>query len=101
MVSKIELKRKLREEEVKAIYDSIDDERLDKLEKEHQWYIDYTKKEYHPISYQVKQEEEEYMKSFPVIQWLDDYLWTRRVTSLFFVTFITSLVSVIAILLML
>ena len=101
MVSKIELKRKLREEEVKAIYDSIDDERLDKLEKEHQWYIDYTKKEYHPISYQVKQEEEEYMKNFPVIQWLDDYLWTRTVTSLFFVTFITSLVSVIAILLML
>ena len=101
MVSKIELKRKLREEEVKAIYDSIDDERLDKLEKEHQWYIDFTKKEYHPISYQVKQEHEEYMKSFPVIQWLDDYLWTRTVTSLFFVTVITSLVMAMAILLML
>ena len=101
MVTKTELKRKLREEEVKAIYDSIDNERLDKLEKEHQWYLEFTKKEYHPISYQIKQEEEEYMKSFPVIQWLDDYMWTKIYTSIFFVTVITSLVTAMAILLML
>ena len=101
MVSITELKRKLREEEVKAIYDSIDDERLNKLEKEHQWYLEFTKKQYHPISYQVKQEEKEYMKSVPVIIWLDDYMWTRMVTSLFFVTVITSLAMAILILLML
>ena len=58
MVSKEELEDILFNEEIEEQWKSIDQERLDKIEKDREWYLDYTKKEYHPISYQVKREVE-------------------------------------------
>ena len=56
MVSKEELKDKLHDEEIEAIYKSRDMKKLNKLEKEREWYLEYTKKDDHPISYQIEQE---------------------------------------------
>ena len=56
MVSIEELEDKIHEEEVKARYDSLDTKELNELDKAHKWYVEYTKKEYQPISYQVNQE---------------------------------------------
>ena len=56
MVSIEELEDKIHEEEVKARYDSLDRKELNELDKAHKWYVEYTKKEYQPISYQVNQE---------------------------------------------
>jgi hypothetical protein len=54
--SKEELKDILHDEEIEARYNSRDMKRLNKLEKEHEWYLEYTKKDLHPISYQIEQE---------------------------------------------
>tara|TARA_Y100000310_G_C20348080_1_gene652962 strand:- start:215 stop:526 length:312 start_codon:yes stop_codon:yes gene_type:complete len=71
MVSKEEVKEVLRKEKVKAIYDSIDTKELDRLEQESVEYDEYTKKEYHPISYQVNKEIEEWEKTAPIFQEFD------------------------------
>ena len=56
MVSKEELEDILFNEEIEEQWKSIDQKKLRKAEKEREWYLNYTKKEYHPISYQVKKE---------------------------------------------
>jgi hypothetical protein len=53
MVTDEELKDKLRDEKIKAIYDSIDYEELDRKEKKYKAYKEHIKKDLHPISYQV------------------------------------------------
>jgi len=60
MVELYELERKIKDEKTKKIWASIDNEFLDECEKHRQWYLDFTKKEYHPMSYQVKKEIEEW-----------------------------------------
>jgi hypothetical protein len=66
MVSKEELEDILHDEEVEATWNSIDQKKLRKAEKEREWYLNYTKKEYHPISYQVKKEVEEWELAAPL-----------------------------------
>ena len=68
MVTKEELKEVLIKEEVKAIYDSIDTKELDRIEAEQDEYEEWTKKEYHPMSYQVNKEIEEWEKTAPIFQ---------------------------------
>jgi hypothetical protein len=70
MVSIEELEDKIHEEEVKARYDSIDTELLNELDKARQWYVNYTKKEYHPISHQLEVEE----RSAPQFGLTDKYV---------------------------
>ena len=53
MVTKEELEDILLDEEVNEIYDSIDMKELNRKEKEYKEYKEYTKKDLHPISYQV------------------------------------------------
>ena len=54
-----ELERKIEDEIIRKRWDSIDTEFLDECEKHREWYLNFTKKEKHPISYQVKKEIEE------------------------------------------
>jgi len=72
MVETYELERKIQDEETKKIWASIDNEFLDKCEKHRQWYLNFTKKEHHPISYQVKKEVEEWERSAPLFKEFDD-----------------------------
>ena len=60
MVEIHELEAKIKEEETEKIWDSIDTEFLKECDKHRQWYLDFTKKEDHPMSYQVKKEIEEW-----------------------------------------
>tara|TARA_A100001201_G_scaffold140414_2_gene133488 strand:- start:364 stop:681 length:318 start_codon:yes stop_codon:yes gene_type:complete len=60
MVETYELERKIQDEKTKEIWASIDEEFLDECEKHRQWYLNFTKKEDHPMSYQVKKEIEEW-----------------------------------------
>jgi len=53
MVDQEELKDILHEEKIKAIYDSIDTEELDRKERKYKEYKEHIKKDLHPISYQV------------------------------------------------
>ena len=55
-LSKEELEDILHDEEIEARYNSRDMKRLNKLEKEREWYLEYTKKDPHPISYRIEQE---------------------------------------------
>ena len=57
MVSVKELELLLLDEEINEIYDSLDMDRVNRLEKEHKEYLEYTKKSYHPISYELEIEE--------------------------------------------
>ena len=66
MVSKEELEDILHDEEVEARWKSIDQKKLRKAEKEREWYLNYTKKEYHPIAYQVKRELDEWEGKEPL-----------------------------------
>ena len=56
MVEIYELERKIEDEKTKKIWESIDEDFLDECEKHRQWYLDFTAKEEHPMSYQVKKE---------------------------------------------
>ena len=60
MVETYELELKIKEEEIEKEWASIDTDFLDECEKHRQWYLDFTKEEYHPMSYQVKKEIEEW-----------------------------------------
>ena len=60
MVEIHELEAKIKEEETEKIWDSIDTEFLKECDKHRQWYLNFTKKEPHPMSYQVKKEIEEW-----------------------------------------
>ena len=68
MVETYELERKIQDEKTKKIWDSIDEDFLDECEKHRQWYLDFTKKEHHPMSYQVKKEIEEWERSAPLFE---------------------------------
>jgi len=70
MVSIEELEDKIHEEEVKAIYDSLNHKELNELDKAHKWYVEYTKKEYHPISHQLEVES----RSAPQFGLTDEYV---------------------------
>ena len=59
MVENYQIELKIEEVITKARWDSIDNDYLDKCEKDREWYLDYTKKEEHPMAYQVKKEIEE------------------------------------------
>ena len=76
MVSKEELKDILHDEEIEAIYKSRDMKKLNKLEKEREWYLEYTKKDDHPISYQIEQE---LKRSAPHSKGLtDEWIWQAQ-----------------------
>jgi predicted anti-sigma-YlaC factor YlaD len=81
MVEVYELEAKIKEEETKKIWDSIDEEFLEECEKHRQWYLDFTKKEHHPMSYQVNKEIEEWTQSAPLFEDMTEagmtvaYLW--------------------------
>tara|TARA_R100001082_G_C4285426_1_gene125803 strand:+ start:347 stop:649 length:303 start_codon:yes stop_codon:yes gene_type:complete len=60
MVETYELERKIQDEKTKEIWASIDEDFLDECEKHRAWYNNFTKKEHHPMSYQVKKEIEEW-----------------------------------------
>ena len=100
MVSKEKLEDILHDEEVEARWKSIDQKKLRKAEKEREWYLNYTKKEYHPISYQVKKEVEEWERTDPLFQWYEDKIWMD--TKIIFIYasfwFIIGLIAVKAIL---
>ena len=72
MVETYELERKIQDEKTKEIWASIDEDFLDECEKHRQWYLDFTSKEDHPMSYRVKKEVEEWtpdeFKDFSDIQ---------------------------------
>ena len=101
MVSKEELEDILHKEEVKAIWKSIDQKKLRKAEKEREWYLNYTQKEYHPISYQVKKEVEEWERKEPLFQWNNDRINRKNFGSMMLISFwfIIGLILVKAILL--
>ena len=56
MVDIKELEDVIHKEEVKAIRDSIDKKELKKRVKEYEKYKEYTKKSYHPMSYEIEKE---------------------------------------------
>jgi len=68
MVTKEELKDLLVEEEVKAIYDSIDYKELDRLEEENHMFNEYIKKDYHTMSYRVNKEYEEWKENAQIFK---------------------------------
>jgi butyrate kinase len=68
MVSIEELENKIREERVKAIYDSRDMKELDRKEEESIFWDNYLKKEYHPMSYQIDKEIEEWEQTAPIFK---------------------------------
>ena len=65
MVETYELEAKIQDEKTKEIWASIDEDFLDECEKHRQWYLDFTSKEDHPMSYQVKKEVDEWEQSAP------------------------------------
>ena len=72
MVEIHELEAKIKEEETEKIWDSIDTEFLKECDKHRQWYLNFTKKEPHPMSYQVKKEIEEWTPDeFETFDWLN------------------------------
>lgn len=70
MVEVYELEQKIDDAETEKIWDSIDEDFLNECEKHRQWYIEFTKKERHPIAYQVKHEVEEWERGEPLF---DEY----------------------------
>ena len=60
MVETYELERKIQDEKTKEIWASIDEDFLNQCEKYRQWYLNFTEKEHHPMSYRVKKEIEEW-----------------------------------------
>ena len=54
MVSIEEIEDKIFWEKLEEMYKSLDMDRVNKLEKEHKKYIEYTKKPLHPISYELE-----------------------------------------------
>ena len=72
MVEVYELEQKIDDAETEKIWDSIDEDFLNECEKHRQWYIEFTKKERHPIAYQVKQEVDEWERSAPLIKDMTD-----------------------------
>ena len=68
MVSIAELERTIQDEKTEEIWASIDKDFLKDCEKHRQWYLDFTKKEDHPMSYQVKKEVEEWEQSAPLFK---------------------------------
>jgi hypothetical protein len=66
MVENYELERKIEDCKTKARWDSIDEDFLNDCEKHNEWYLNYTKKEEHPMSYQVKKEIEEWEQNEPI-----------------------------------
>jgi len=68
MVDIEEVKKILIQEEVKAIYDSIDTKELDKKEEQSIFWDNYIKKDDHPISFQVDREIEEWEQSAPLFK---------------------------------
>ena len=68
MVSIAELERTIQDEKTKERWASIDKDFLKDCEKHRQWYLDFTKKEDHPMSYQVKKEVEEWEQSAPLFK---------------------------------
>ena len=68
MVSIAELERTIQDEKTKERWASIDKDFLKDCEKHRQWYLDFTKKEYHPMSYQVKKEVDEWEQSAPLFK---------------------------------
>ena len=100
MVSKEELEDILHKEEIKERYRSIDQKKLRKAEKKHQWYREYTKKEYHPQSYLIKKEIEEWEQNNPFFQEQWDETTTMFILWSFYLTayFIIGLVVAKAIL---
>jgi hypothetical protein len=99
MVSKEELEDILFNEEIEAQWNSIDQKRLDKIEEEREWYLDYTKKEYHPMSYQVKREVESWEED--LAEWYNSMEYLSKGVALTIVSFwfIVGLIVVKAILL--
>jgi hypothetical protein len=90
MVTKEELKHILIEEEIEERYNSIDKKRLNKRVKDREWYLNYTKKEYHPISYQVKREVEEWERSAPLFKEFEEigdtmHRWVTLYISFWFI----------------
>ena len=71
MVETYELERKIQDEKTKKIWESIDEDFLDECEKHREWYLEFTKKEHHPMSYQVKKEVEEWERSAPLFKEFD------------------------------
>ena len=74
MVTKEELKQKIFDEELKAMWKDIGD--CSHLEKEHKEYLEYIKKDRHPMSYTVNKEVEEWWRSAPLRLHLDSMLDT-------------------------
>ena len=68
MVTDRELRNLLVKEKVKAIYDSRDMKELDRCEERKIFWDNYLKKDYHPISYQVDKEIEEWEQSAPLFK---------------------------------
>ena len=79
MVSIAELERTIQDEKTKERWASIDKDFLTDCEKHRQWYLDFTKKEDHPMSYQVKKEVEEWERSAPLLIEYETmvYQWAR------------------------
>ena len=99
MVSKEKLEDILHDEEVEARWKSIDQKKLRKAEKEREWYLNYTKKEYHPMSYQGKREVESLEED--LAEWYNSMEYLSKGVALTIVSFwfIVGLIVVKAILL--
>ena len=76
MVETYELERKLQDEKTKEIWASIDEDFLNECDRHREWFLNFTAKDEHPMSYQVKKEIEEWTpEEFKDFQWLSD-TWT-------------------------
>jgi hypothetical protein len=70
-----ELERKIEDEEIKKRWASIDNDFLDECEKHREWYLNFTKKEHHPMSYIVNKEVEEWERSAPLFKEFDNMIY--------------------------
>jgi hypothetical protein len=68
MVELYELEKVIEDEKTERIWDSIDEDFLNECEKHKEWYLDFTKKEEHPMAYEVKKEIEEWAQSAPLLK---------------------------------
>jgi hypothetical protein len=81
MVENYEIERKIEDCKTEARWDSIDNDLLDECEKDREWYLDYIKKEDHPMAYRVKKEIDEWAQTAPLFDemaYIEDtivYMW--------------------------
>ena len=85
-ISKEELEDILHAEKIEAQWNSINTKKLNDIEKEREEYLNYTKKEYHPDSYTIKKELDEWENNSPIFAEFEQQKFDATVRSVLYVS---------------